>query len=312
MKKIAYVVIALVVAAVVFTGCVAPGWITGKNLFDKKVEEVKDTVDEVIEEAEKAAEEVVEEVKETIEGASGNSGSSVDDVKNAGKLVMATSPDFPPFEELQPNGDVIGIEVDILKAIAAKLGVELEIVAMDFESVVPGIEAGKFDVGVSGITITEKRLQSALFTQPYCLAAQAIVVVEGSPITCKADLEGKKVSVQTGTTAESYTMDNGYNVLAFAANSDAEMALVNGKVDAWVIDDLTAAEMVAAYNETADVQLVILSEAMTTEPYGFAFNLDSEELVAAVDAILTEMLQNGTIAEIFAAYNAPYTAPVAE
>jgi hypothetical protein len=111
---------------------------------------------------------------------------------------------------------------------------------MDFEAVLPGVTAGKFDLGVSGISVTDQRKKNALFTDPYCLAAQAIVVVEGSPITSKADLDGKKISVQTGTTAETFCMGNGYDVSPFAANADAELALVNGKVDAWVIDDLTA------------------------------------------------------------------------
>ena len=173
---------------------------------------------------------------------------TLEDVQKAGKLVIATSPDFPPFESLGEDGEVVGIEVDILKTICAELGVEMVIEQMDFESVLPGVQAGKYDVGMSGISITEKRQKNALFTDPYCLAAQAIVVVEGSSITGKADLEGKKISVQTGTTAESFCMENGYNVSSFAANNDAETALVKGKVDAWVIDDLTAADMVAAYN----------------------------------------------------------------
>ena len=82
--------------------------------------------------------------------------------------------------------------------------------------------------------------KNVLFTDPYCLAAQAIVVTAGSPIASKADLDGKTVSVQTGTTAEDFCMGEGYDVMGFAANSDAEAALVTGKVDAWVIDDLTA------------------------------------------------------------------------
>ena len=152
-------------------------------------------------------------------------------------LTMATSPDFPPFEELQADGSVVGIEVDLLNLICEKLGLELVIEQMDFDSVLPGVQAGKYDVGVSGISVTEKRQKNVLFTEPYCLAAQAIVVKTGSEITGKADLDKKKIAVQTGTTAESFCMENGYKVSSFQANSDAEMALVTGKVDAWVIDE---------------------------------------------------------------------------
>ncbi len=234
---------------------------------------------------------------------------SLSKVKSSGKLSIATSPDFPPFEYLSGNNTVEGIEVDILSLIAEKLSVELVINQMDFDSVLPGVQSGKFDVGVSGISITEKRKKNVLFTDPYCLAAQAIVVTEDSNIKSKADLEGKKISVQTGTTAESYTMEMGYDVSSFTANSDAEAALTSGKVDAWVIDDLTAAEMVAAYNKTAATKLVILSDAMTTEPYAFAFSLESGDLVEEVNKILNELVQDGTVKKIFEKYNAPYTSP---
>lgn len=241
--------------------------------------------------------------------ACGPSGATLAQVKEAGKLSIATSPDFPPFESLAEGGKVEGIEIDILNIICEKLGVELEINQMDFDSVLPAIAAGKYNVGVSGISVTPKRQKNALFTDPYCLAAQAIVVLKDSPIATKADLTGKKIAVQTGTTAETYCMENKYDISAFAANNDAQSALLTGKVDAWVIDDLTAAEMVKAYNEDNGEQLVILSEALTTEPYAFAFCFGSETLVAEINKIIAELLADGTIAEIFQKYEAPYTAP---
>ena len=105
-------------------------------------------------------------------------------------------------------------------------------------------------------------------------------------------------------------MKEGYDVKGFAANSDAEAALVTGKVDAWVIDDLTAAEMVKTYNEeNGEGSLVILSEAMTTEPYAFALTLGSDDLAAEINKIINEMVSDGSIAAIFEKYDAPYTAP---
>lgn len=243
---------------------------------------------------------------------SGNSSADTNTASGSaeGKTVVtvATSPDFPPFESLD-GSEVVGIEVDILQAITEKLGMEMKLEQMDFESVIPGVQAGKFDIGMSGITITEDRQKNCDFTQPYFLASQAIVVTPDSDITCKADLEGKKVSVQTGTTAESFCMDNGYDVSSFAANSDAQTALTSGKVDAWVIDDLTAADMVKVYNAAGGDQLVILDEAMTTEPYAFAFAFGSEDLVAEINTILNGLVADGTIASIFEKYDAPYTSP---
>ena len=235
---------------------------------------------------------------------------TVADVQKAGKLVIGTSPDFPPFESLATDGSVEGIEIEIMELICKELGVELEIKQMDFDSVLPGVQTGKFNVGVSGISVTPEREKNTLFSVPYCLAAQAIVVTSDSAITGKADLAGKTVSVQTGTTAEEFCMKNGYTVKAFAANADAEAALTVGKVDAWVIDNLTAAEMVAAYNKDhPDAPLVILDEAMTTEPYAFAFAQGSDDLVAKINEILNKLLADGTIAAIFEKYDAPYTAP---
>ena len=235
---------------------------------------------------------------------------TVESVQKAGKLIIGTSPDFPPFESLSADGKVEGIEIEIMELICQELGIELEIKQMDFDSVLPGVQTGKFNVGVSGISVTPEREKNTLFTVPYCLAAQAIVVTSDSTIASKADLAGKTVSVQTGTTAEEFCMGNGYTVKAFAANADAETALTVGKVDAWVIDDLTAAEMVATYNEDhPDAPLVILDEAMTTEPYAFAFAQGNEDLVNKINEILKSLLADGTIASIFEQYNAPYTAP---
>ena len=241
-----------------------------------------------------------------------STGTTLADVQKAGKLTIATSPDFPPFESLGENNEVFGIEIDILNLICAELGVELDIQQVDFDSVLPGVQAGKYHMGASGISVTPAREENTLFTDPYCLAAQAIVVMNGSPITCKADLEGKSVAVQTGTTAETYCMENGYKVSSFTANADAQAALIAGKVDAWVIDDLTAAEMVKLYNEENGDTLVVLGEAMTTEPYAFAFAFGSEDLVNAINEIITKLVADGTVAEIFAKYEAPYTAPAAK
>lgn len=228
---------------------------------------------------------------------------TVEDIKESGKLVIATSPDFPPFESLE-NNEVVGIEIDILNLLADELGVELVIEQMDFDSVLPGIQSGKYDVGVSGITITDERKENADFTNPYFMAAQVIVVKEGSSITCKADLEGKKVSVQTGTTAEDYCIKNGYEVSAFQANNDACNALTSDKVDAWVVDNEVALAMTA---ETEG--LVVLEEYMTEEPYGFALLKGSDELVEELNKYIDAWVEDGTIEGIFEKYGTVYVAP---
>ena len=230
-------------------------------------------------------------------------GPTLADVQKAGKLTVATSPDFPPFESLE-GGKVVGIEVDIMELIAKELGVELEIVQMDFDAVLMGIQTAKYDCGASGITVDADREKNMLFTTPYYNAAQVIVVKEGSPITGKADLSGKTVSVQTGTTAESGCQDEGIAIQAFNANADAKSALTTGKVDAWVVDNLTALQMV----EDGE-GLVILNEKLTEEPYAFAFAFGSEDLVAEINKALEKLISDGTIAGIFENYGEAYVKP---
>ena len=233
----------------------------------------------------------------------GTNGKTLAEVKEAGKLVVATSPDFPPFENLE-GGKVVGIEVDIMQKICDELGVEFVIEQIAFDSVLTGVQSGKYDCGMSGISVTPKREKSVLFTDAYCLAAQCIVVKAGSSITNKADLEGKTIAVQTGTTAAEFCTAEGYNLKQFEANQDAKLALTQGKVDAWVVDDLTAAEYCKD-----DASVVILGEAMTTEPYAFAFAFGSEDLVEEINKILAKLIEDGTVEALFEEYGALYTAP---
>lgn len=233
----------------------------------------------------------------------GPKGKTLAEVLEAGELVVATSPDFPPFENLE-GGEVVGIEVEIMALICEELGVDFVIEQMDFDSVLPGIQAGKFDCGMSGITVTPDREKNVLFADVYYIAAQAIVVPADSDIDSKADLEGKKVSVQEGTTAEDFCLDEGYEVKGFKANSDAKNEMTSGRVDAWVVDNLTAKEMCAS-----DDTVKILDEFMTEEPYAFAFTFGSEDLVEAINDILADLIADGTVAAIFEEYGVAYEAP---
>lgn len=230
-------------------------------------------------------------------------GPTLADVKKAGKLTVATSPDFPPFENLE-GGQVVGIEVEILEKICNELGIAFVLEQINFDAVLTGVQSGKYDCGMSGISVTPKREKNTLFTIPYCLAAQCIVVRADSTIATKADLAGKKISVQTGTTAAEFCSGEGYALSQFEANQDAKLALTQGKVDAWVVDDLTAAELCKG-----DDSVKILSESMTTEPYAFAFAFGSEDLVAEINKILEKLIADGTVAALFEKYDAPYTKP---
>ena len=188
--------------------------------------------------------------------------SALDQIKQKGELVVGTSADYPPYEfhtEVDGKDTIVGFDMEIAQAIADKLGMELVWEQVDFDSIIPGIQAGRYDAGVAGISITADRLKNCDFSDPYFLANQVIVVNPGSDIQSKADLTGKTIAVQTGTTAETYCLDNGYEILSFASNIDAQAALTSGKADAWVVDNEVAVKMAGEQN------LTVLDEAMTSE-----------------------------------------------
>ena len=237
--------------------------------------------------------------------ACGSKNTDTDTDTNPGEkkqLVVATSPDFPPFESLD-GSDIVGIEPKLMQAIADKLGMELVWEQVDFDSIIPGIQAGRYDAGVAGISITADRLKNCDFSDPYFLANQVIVVNPGSDIQSKADLTGKTIAVQTGTTAETYCLDNGYEILSFASNIDAQAALTSGKADAWVVDNEVAVKMAGEQN------LTVLDEAMTSEPYAFAFAKGSDELVQSFNESLQKLMDDGSVQKIFDKYGVLYVAP---
>lgn len=213
-------------------------------------------------------------------------------------LTMATNAEFPPFEYLE--GDkIVGAEVEMAEAIAAKMGRTLEITNMDFDAALTGAATGKYDVAISGVTATDERRLNMGFSDDYYKASQAIIVNAESEIKAAADLEGKTVSCQEGTTGEQYLLDNNYNVQSFKTGAEAITALVAGKVDAVVIDDAVA----KALSASQDGKTVVLDEAMTEEAYAIVTKLGNDELIAEINAALAELKADGTLAAIFAKYD---------
>lgn len=218
-------------------------------------------------------------------------------------LTVATNAEFPPFEYLEGE-EMVGAEIDMIKAIAEKLGYELEISNIDFDATLTGAATGKYDLAVSGITATDERRKNMNFSEAYYKASQAIIVTADSEIKVAADLEGKTVSCQEGTTGEQYLLDNGYTVKAFKTGSEAITALVTDKVDAVVIDDAVA----KALSAEQDGKTVVLEEALTKEEYAIALKLGNDELTAEIDSAIAELKADGTLKEIFESYDLAYDA----
>lgn len=220
-------------------------------------------------------------------------------IKTAGKLVMATSADFPPYEFKDEDGNYVGIDVEIMQAIADLWDVELEISNMDFKAVITAIQTNKADVGASGMTVTEERLENVNFTYTYAKATQVIIVKEDAGIVSVADLEGKKVGVQLGTTGEIYASDDETlaSVDSYATGMEAVLALTQGKVDAVIIDNEPAKVFI-----TKNEGLKIIDEAYTDEDYAMAIAKDNTELVDAINEALTVLDENGTLDAIIEKY----------
>jgi len=237
----------------------------------------------------------VEAEKEKDGGDTGNT--KTDDSK---VLVMATNAYFPPYEYYE-GSEITGIDAEIAKAIADKLGMELQIEDVEFDSIIAGVQSGKFDMGMAGMTVTEERQMSVNFSDPYATGIQVIIVKEDSAITDIDSLyDGDYlIGVQQGTTGDIYiSEDIGDDaVIRYSKGNDAVLALVSGKVDAVVIDN----EPAKAYVD-ANPGLKILETPYTVEDYAICFAKDNEELRDQVNGALKELTEDGTIAAIIEKY----------
>ena len=213
-------------------------------------------------------------------------------------LTMATNAEFPPFEYLDGE-EIVGADVDMAKAIAEKLGCELEITNIDFDAALTGAATGKYDMAVAGVTANDDRRQNMNFSVDYFTASQSIIVMADSEIKAAADLEGKTVSCQEGTTGEQYLLDNNYAIQSFKTGSEAVTALTTGKVDAVVIDNAVALALSAEQGG----KTIVLDEALTKEAYAIALEKGNDELTEKINGALEEIKADGTLAKIFEKYN---------
>jgi len=216
----------------------------------------------------------------------------------AGKLTMATNATFPPYEMTTDSGEIEGIDVDTAKAIAEKLGLELQIDDMDFDAALLSVQQGKADIVMAGVTVTDERKAVMDFSDSYATGIQSIIVPEGSDIASPDDLAGKKIGTQRGTTGYIYCSDDFGDdaVVAYDDGLTAVQALKNGQVDAVVIDNASAEEYVAA-----NPGLVILDTSYAEEDYAIGMAKGSA-LEDAVNAALEELKADGTLQSIVDKY----------
>lgn len=223
----------------------------------------------------------------------------------SGKLIMATNAAFPPYEYIE-GGKITGIDAEIAAAIADRLGLELQIDDMEFDSITETIKGGKADIGLAGMTVTPDRQEEVDFTVSYATGVQVIIVAEDSAITSVDDLfaEGANhiIGVQRNTTGDLYTTDDiekkGLGTIdRYSKGADAVQALKTGKVDCVVIDNEPAKAFV---NEVEGLK--ILETEYVTEDYAIAMNKENPELYEAVNNALKALQEDGTIQSIIDRY----------
>ena len=212
-----------------------------------------------------------------------------------GKLTMSTNAAFPPYESTDDNGNFVGIDIDVAAAIADKLGLELQVDDMDFDAALLAAQNGKSDMVMAGVTVTDDRQLVMDFSDSYATGIQSIIVKEDSDIASPDDLADKMIGTQRGTTGYIYCSDDfgDEHVTPYDNGLTAVQALVNGQVDAVVIDNAPAKEFVEA-----NPGLKILDTAYAEEDYAIGVAKGNTAMLDAINTALEELKNDGTLQAI--------------
>ena len=217
---------------------------------------------------------------------------------NSNTLKMITEATFPPYEFLRGQ-EIVGIDVEICRAVAEHMGKEFRAETVDFDSVIPAVVSGKADLAAAGITITEDRKRNVDFSIPYVKTGIVVISKNSNPFADVAQLKGRKIGVQSGTTSETYVLEQ-LKQEPERSRSPAEAcaALKAGRVD-FVIADIDPAKN-CVKGET-DLQL---SDFITSEEYAVAIRKGQPELLKAVNETIAELKANGKLAKWIADFTA--------
>lgn len=212
-------------------------------------------------------------------------------------LKMGTNATFPPYEFYEGE-KIVGIDAEVAALIAEKLGMQLEIVDMDFNSILSAVDSGIVDIGMAGMTVNEERLAQVDFTDSYAKGVQAVIVKADSDIKTIDDLQGKTIGVQETTTGDIYATDDfgEENIKRYNKGTDAVAALVNGTVDAVIIDN----EPAKAFVSEAE-GLTVLESSYADEDYAIAVK-KGNKLLSKVNTALGELIADGSVKTIVDKY----------
>lgn len=229
-------------------------------------------------------------------------GSAASDTTSSNEtLVVGTNAAFPPFEYIGDDGNPDGFDVALIKAIGEKIGMDVQIQDMEFDSLVSSI-GGKIDVAIAGMTVTDERKETVDFSDSYYEAVQAVIVPKGSTIATADDLKNCKIGVQLGTTGEFIADEiEGANVSAYNKAIDAVNDLKNGRLDLVIVDKNPATVFGSQYSDVVDV---IDGSAFDFEPeyYAIALPKGNTELAEKINNALSELKADGTYDSLIKKY----------
>lgn len=220
------------------------------------------------------------------------------------KLTAGTEATFAPFEYMDDSGKIIGIDSEIVEAIAEETGIEIEMKHVGWDPMLEQVKNGEIELGAAGITISEKRKKVYDFTEPYYEANLVIVVKEGSDVKSLADLEGKKVSVQINTTgheaAKKALGEKSQDIAAFENMPVAIMEVINGSTAAAIGDNAVVYEYL---KNNPDAKLTVIEdEAFEKEYYGLMVKKGNKEVLDILNEGLEAIKENGKLDEIVKKY----------
>lgn len=219
----------------------------------------------------------------------------LEEILESGTFTVVGSGGYPPFNFFEGE-EVVGFDVDTGKAIAEKLGVELNYVTSDWDGLIEGLRAGRFDGILGSMAITPERSEVVNFTIPYYYSGAQLVVREDSGITDTNQMEGKIIGVATGTTFAEDAEALGAEVKFYQDDNQTFMELINGRLDGVITDRLVALggmEQIAGGEE-----LMLAGDLLRLEEMAIAVNKDDVELLEKLNTILTELHEDGTMTEV--------------
>ena len=229
---------------------------------------------------------------------------SLEDIKEKGYFVLGLDADFAPMGFTDESGEIVGFDIDLAKAAAEKMGIEVKAQPINWNAKSMELESGNIDVIWNGFSISEERKQQVLFTDPYLTTGQVIVVPVDSDIKTKADLAGKKVALQDGSTSEealkadtaTYESIGEENLSKFNENTLVLMEVESGRADAAVIDEIYVRYYLAKEGMTD--KFTVLSEQLAPEDYGVGCRLTDASFRDALNDAIKECIEDGTASEI--------------